>query len=206
MLCLVLKQFFITLAPDSFMGVPTKANVLKSLCTFCRHMRAFACLHERKVATLLLDPQTEFGVFWMTERNEAVAIIVLVVPEGLHVTVPCGTLCVPRKVEAVEALDSLGINAAGFSILEKFVLFPLLGDPRCETRVGIVSARNDAVAVFLLVGNELIERVHPLRVLLWRLGGLFDFGGLAALCRLNLFSDGLFGSLRWWNVSSSRDG
>jgi hypothetical protein len=65
----------------------------------------------------------------MTKWNEAVAIFVLVVPEGLHVTVPCGTLCVPRKVETVEALDSLGSNATGFSILKKFVLFPLFGDP-----------------------------------------------------------------------------
>jgi hypothetical protein len=121
----------------------------------------FACLHESKVATLLLDPQTEFGVLWMTKWNEAVAIIFLVVPEGLHVTVPCGTLYAPCKVEAVEALDSLRSNGTRFSVLEKFVLFPLFGDPKCETRVGMVSARNDAVAVFLLVGDKLIESLHP---------------------------------------------
>jgi hypothetical protein len=56
MLCLVLAQFFTTLAPYTSMRVPTKANALKSLGSFFRHVRPFACLHEYKVTTLLLDP------------------------------------------------------------------------------------------------------------------------------------------------------
>jgi hypothetical protein len=126
----------------------------------------FACLHEIKVATLLLDPLTEFGVLSMIKWNKAVTIIILVVPEGLHVTVPCGTLYVPCKVEAVEALDLLGSNGTVFSALEMFVLFLLFGDPKCETRVGIISTRNNAVTIFLFVGDELIKSLHALGGLL----------------------------------------
>jgi hypothetical protein len=93
------------------------------------------------MSALFFHPQAKLVIFWVTQRNMAVACGFSVFDKITNVSRPCCFLSIPRKLELIQKINSLLCDGTGLSILQKLVLLALFGDPAGETWILGVSCK-----------------------------------------------------------------
>ncbi len=73
--------------------------------------------------------------------------------------------CLPGESDLLEQFDTLGGDRGSLSILQELVLLALFRRPSCESWVLSEAARNNAIAMLLLVLSYFMVRCQPSIVL-----------------------------------------
>ena len=95
---LELLQLSKSFPPHSFLGVPTKSQATEFHVARVRHMRGLASLEKIEMTSLFLDPQSQFGIVWMIDRNKTVSVLFFEGFQVSHVPFPRSFLSIPCKV------------------------------------------------------------------------------------------------------------
>ena len=140
---------------------PRKTYTLELRDALGRHVRLHAGMKQLVLAALALHPHRQLLVRSVRAGHVAVSVLGAVLDQVRQAILPRHLVVVPREADSFQRLLSLVGQRRMLPFHLELVLVPLPLHPLGQGRVGRILVRDEAVAVRLLVLQQLLEALVP---------------------------------------------